>query len=321
MGADALGGGVLVAAAAVLWLAYLLPTWLHRRQYLTSERNAVRLQQTLRVLAETAEAPREIVVEANAREVVAQSKVLRERELAARELVRAEAAAAAATRKADDALRIETVRAEAARVAANPVLVARKKLKSLRMARAATALTLLASLVTLLVGAVVVATTGAWIPLAVGAGVGVASFMTLGRLARASRTAARVVTTTRPVAAAPARFTPVEFAPARATASGWTPRPLPKPAHLERGSVAAAAMASVDAAAEMRRVAARAAIIERAAALDAAAAASVTPIARPVAVPASPAAASRFAAMGMVGETTPGMSDLDAVLRRRRTAS
>src|SRR6185436_16410966 len=63
MGADALGGGVLVAAAAVLWLAYLLPTWLHRRQYVTSERNAVRLQQTLRVLAETAEAPRVIVVE------------------------------------------------------------------------------------------------------------------------------------------------------------------------------------------------------------------------------------------------------------------
>ena len=131
MGADALGGGVLVAAAAILWLAYLLPTWLHRRQYLTSERNAVRLQQTLRVLAETAEAPQEIVVEANARQVVAQSKVLREREAAARELVKAEAAAAASARKAEDALRLETVRAEAARAAANPVLVARKKLKTL----------------------------------------------------------------------------------------------------------------------------------------------------------------------------------------------
>ncbi|NUT58077.1 MAG: hypothetical protein HOQ00_04425, partial [Agromyces sp.] len=51
---DVIGGGVLVAAAAALWIAYLLPSWLRRRQYLATERNAVRLQQTLRILAETA---------------------------------------------------------------------------------------------------------------------------------------------------------------------------------------------------------------------------------------------------------------------------
>ena len=52
-----LGGGIMLAIAAVLWLVYLLPTWLRRREYLATERNAVRLQQTIRVLAETAEVP------------------------------------------------------------------------------------------------------------------------------------------------------------------------------------------------------------------------------------------------------------------------
>ncbi len=315
-----------MAAAAVLWLAYLLPTWLHRRQYLTAERNAVRLQQTLRALAATAEAPRELVVEASAREVVAQSKVLREREAAARELVKAEAVAAAQTRKAEDAVRIEKLRADAARAAANPVLVARKKLKSLRIARAVTAGVLFASLLTVIAGAVITAVSGSWLVLAIGGGIGVMSFRTLGSLARRSRTAGRVAVVPAPVASAPARFAPVEFAPREVAAPGWTPRPLPKPAHLERGSIAAAAMASIDAAAELRRVAARAALDERAAALDAAAsahsAATVIPLARPAATPASaPAQPSRFATMGMIGETSPGMSDLDAVLRRRRAAS
>ncbi len=51
------GGGIMLAIAAVLWLAYLLPSWLKRREYLATERNAVRLQQTIRVLAETAQVP------------------------------------------------------------------------------------------------------------------------------------------------------------------------------------------------------------------------------------------------------------------------
>jgi hypothetical protein len=52
-----LGGGVMLAVAAALWLVYLVPSWLKRREYLATERNAVRLQQTIRVLAETTEAP------------------------------------------------------------------------------------------------------------------------------------------------------------------------------------------------------------------------------------------------------------------------
>jgi len=51
------GGGLVLALVAVLWLVYLVPTWQRRREYLATERNAVRLQQTLRILAQTAELP------------------------------------------------------------------------------------------------------------------------------------------------------------------------------------------------------------------------------------------------------------------------
>ncbi|RXZ37309.1 hypothetical protein ESO86_18470, partial [Agromyces binzhouensis] len=108
---DPIGGGVLVAVAATLWIAYLLPSWLRRRQYLATERNAVRLQQTLRILAETAEAPEEVRTGVTAREVAAQERILHEHELAARleaqaaenlaiaERIAAEEAAAAAERE------------------------------------------------------------------------------------------------------------------------------------------------------------------------------------------------------------------------------
>jgi hypothetical protein len=52
------GGGIMLAIAAALWLVYLVPNWSKRREYLATEMNAVRLQQTIRVLAQTAEAPR-----------------------------------------------------------------------------------------------------------------------------------------------------------------------------------------------------------------------------------------------------------------------
>jgi len=62
-----LGGGVLLAVAAALWLVYLVPNWLRRSEYLATERNAVRLQQTIRVLAETAETPEAVRLETAAK--------------------------------------------------------------------------------------------------------------------------------------------------------------------------------------------------------------------------------------------------------------
>lgn len=54
-----LGGGIMLAIAAGLWLVYLVPNWLKQREYLATEKNAVRLQQTIRVLAETSEIPQQ----------------------------------------------------------------------------------------------------------------------------------------------------------------------------------------------------------------------------------------------------------------------
>src|SRR6187431_519349 len=102
---DGVGGGVLLALAAGLWLVYLVPSWLRRREYLATERNAVRLQQTLRVLAETAEEPHAVRAEATARSVAVQQKTLREAQARAEAIQRARDAAArrTATRAVIDA--------------------------------------------------------------------------------------------------------------------------------------------------------------------------------------------------------------------------
>ncbi|KAM9862963.1 hypothetical protein ACI1US_01101 [Leucobacter sp. BZR 635] len=62
---------------ALLWGAVLVPAWFRRREFNAAERNALRLQRTLRVLAETAEVPQEVRVEATAREALAHERLLR----------------------------------------------------------------------------------------------------------------------------------------------------------------------------------------------------------------------------------------------------
>ena len=66
MGLEGVGSSVVIALAAILWLVYLIPTWFRRREYLSTERNALRLQQTMRILAETAETPEPARVEISA---------------------------------------------------------------------------------------------------------------------------------------------------------------------------------------------------------------------------------------------------------------
>jgi len=93
-----LGSGIMLALAAGLWLVYLVPTWLRRNEYLATERNAIRLQQTLRVLAETTEVPATIRAETTARSVAEHQRALK-RELSQRAAVdRARATAAARLR-------------------------------------------------------------------------------------------------------------------------------------------------------------------------------------------------------------------------------
>lgn len=87
------GGGIVLLVAAVLWLVYLMPSWAARRQYLATERNAIRLQQTLRILAQTAELPDEVRVELNAKSLAEAQRVARSEEAKRTAIVRAHEAA------------------------------------------------------------------------------------------------------------------------------------------------------------------------------------------------------------------------------------
>lgn len=77
MGSGGFGGGIMFLVIALLWAAVLVPTWFRRREFNAAERNALRLQRTLRVLAETSEVPAEMHLEATAREALAHEKLLR----------------------------------------------------------------------------------------------------------------------------------------------------------------------------------------------------------------------------------------------------
>ena len=224
-----LGGGVLLALAAGLWMIYLVPSWLRTREYQATERNAVRLQQTLRVLAETAEVPHAVRAETTARSVAAQQKTLREAQQRAEAIQRARDAAARRTAARAVA---EAQPAIAAVVSARDRAAVR-----LRRTRAVTSMLLLASLVTIGVQAGIMLTlgiaVGGWAVLAFAAVVGISSVGLLGRLARASRTRARAVRAyvpeRRTVSSAPLASVPV--APRQ---SSWTPVPVPKPMYLSR---------------------------------------------------------------------------------------
>ncbi|KRC59025.1 hypothetical protein ASE14_14590 [Agromyces sp. Root81] len=347
---DVIGGGLLVAVAAALWIAYLLPNWLRRRQYLATERNAVRLQQTLRILAETAETPEPVRVEATAREVAAQQRILQQREATARLTAEAEEREALAERWAAEGavdaarLRVGIVLAaaaaatepitivapaegpEAAPAPARPSMsaVARKRL---RRGRAVCSLVLLVSVLIVIAGGIATAFGASLVVPVIGA-VGIAlAFAGLVRLARV-RPAAPVVA--RPAAAVEAQpFEPIDLVEPESTADdGWVPQPLPRPLHLSRGTIAAMAMASIDAAAELKRAEVGDDIARRAAELEPelpvitpAAPAATAPRSRPTtAVVHDDAPASPYARMGIIDDARPGFEDLDAVLRRRRQA-
>lgn len=76
MNSSVLGGGVLLGIGVLLWAVYFLPAWVKRHQFSAAQKNAVRIQRTLRVLAETSEVPNEVRVEATAREALAHERIL-----------------------------------------------------------------------------------------------------------------------------------------------------------------------------------------------------------------------------------------------------
>lgn len=280
-----IGGGLMVAIAAALWLVYLVPNWFKRREYLATERNAVRLQQTIRVLAETAEIPAEVRADAAARRLAqAQRAEYRQGPVAVGRPVQ--------KRLPSDA----ELRATARR---------------LRRTRAIAMLALLGSLVLGVAQFSLLLTTaagiGAWIALAIAAAGVIVSFSVLGRAAERTRAQQAPVATS-------VRRTSLGAAPVRTAAPqtvAWTPVAVPKPLYLSRATAEPQTAAATDAQFELEIAAASAqrALRERESAVPA------------VAVAAKPAAAaSRFASMGVVDDTSRSAPDLDAVLARRRAA-
>jgi hypothetical protein len=303
-----LSSGVMLALAAGIWLVYLVPTWLKRREYLATERNAVRLQQTLRILAESAEVPVAVRAETSARSVAAFQRSLRKQEQLAEAVARARdaAAAEAATR------RLAEAQPALAAVVASRSTASRR----LRRTRVAASGVLLASLSTLVVQLVLGVSGGfaaaAPAVLAFSAIGGITSFAMLGRLASVSR--ARAAAIVQPEVRAPrvVRQPVVREQPVQEVAKPWTPVPLPKPLYLSKPAPQSVVIVADEVSAELRAAAARAER-ELLAAREAAAKPPVEPI--PITRP------SRFASMGIVDAGETAAPDLDAVLRRRRTAS
>jgi len=314
------GGGtaILIVVAAGLWLLYLVPVWRRRSEYLATERNAIRLQQTLRIMAHAAEVPESVRAELTARDIAAQQRSLAARQ---RELAAIERARDAAAQRALRARLTESAPGLMAEVDA-----ARLGQRRLRRSRAVTSLTTLLALIGIAVA--VALSAWAWVGFAVF--VAVSGTMLLTGLARAQRRR------TAPVAGVAAReFVDVAPPVRRAAAVArreWTPVPLPRPSYLSApvvptGAVAsaldhAAALATAAAGAERAQRALDAASFALAPAGDAGRAPSTTTDGD-VERPARPAAASasRFAAMGLVEGLPTRAPDLDEVLQRRRAAS
>jgi len=294
MGGQVWGGGVVVLVAVVLWLAYLLPSWQGRYRYNASERNAVRLNQALRVLAETSETPAEVRLELNARTALAQQRlarrvraeraqaeleaaraelatakaqaradteIARERARAdaeiARERVRAESAAAQERVRAESAAAQERARLEAAAAKAAP---AARRARARRRARLLTTVVGLVALGLAVWGAVEIVVTGAqallWTAVAIAAGSG----LLLQRMSAVQR---RVLVREAPqVLARPA--VALQDVALGAERVGWTPRELPKPLTASAGSRAAAVLDGAAAREALRQAALEESMRERA---------------------------------------------------------
>jgi hypothetical protein len=250
MGGQVLGGGVIVLVATLLWLIYLLPTWNSRRQYDAAERNAVRLNQALRVLAETSEQPEEIRLELNARTAFAQQRLARQataqREQAALEQARID---------------LETARAERAAARLRPEA---RRARARRSTRLTLTVLALAGVALAGWGGWVVVSTGVQVALWSGTAVVAVAGLMLRRMAvvgarevmRAQRAAVRV--------APGVAETAVQDVALEREERAWEPRELPRPLTASAGSRAAAVLDATAAREALRQAALDEAMRQRA---------------------------------------------------------
>ncbi|MEV4668084.1 hypothetical protein [Microbacterium sp. LWO12-1.2] len=265
MDGPVLSGGVIVLVAVLLWMLYLLPSWRGRFQYNAAERNAVRLNQALRVLAETSETPGEVRFELNARTALAQQKLAKR--------VQSEREAAA----------LEALRNELAATRADPVV---RQARARRRVRATATTTVLIGLALAGLGVWQLVATGAQLLLWAGGALVFVAGLALQRMAAvAARSARRPQQIAQPKTE---RVAPELHDQGRAT---WTPRPLPEPMVSVAGSRAQAAQAEIEAQEERRKAARIAALRARAE--------EMAPEA-PVTLPA--ASSSPYARMGFVDD-------------------
>lgn len=298
MDVNGAGTAIMVAIAAALWFAYFLPTWMRRREYLDTERTATRLQQTLRVMAETAELPDQVRVEVSARDAARTERLLLAQQRRA-DAIAARAVARARSQTPDTGMDSKLRRRRAHRLA------------SLLMIAATVTIGVQLSLV-----AAGTAGAGSWLVFAGGAVLGVSGIAVRRRLDSARTRQA-------PVSGARATTVATERPRAAPATRAWTPVALPAPLYLSRPP-AQPVRPALDLASQLRD----AALASERALRDAHDAPEVVPLRpqRPARQPApaeSPAtrpAPSRWAAMGRIGDTDAAAPDLDEVLRRRRSA-
>ena len=304
------GTAVMIAIAAALWFAYFVPTWMRRREYLDTERTATRLQQTLRVMAETAELPDQVRVEVTSRDAARHERLL------AAQLRRADAVAAR---------EVASVRASTPAPASSARVRRRRAHRLASVLMVAATVTIGVQLLLVVTGA---AGSGAWLVFAGGAVLGIAGVAVRRSLdARHAQQAPFV-----DVSAASSTTARAASAPAT---RAWTPVAVPAPLYLSRPE-AQPVRPALDLATQLRA----AALASERALRDAHEAPEVVPIRpqrptspnrtdSPVESPAMhhaarpavrPAERSRWAAMGRVDGTDAATPDLDEVLRRRRNA-
>lgn len=281
MNGPVLSGGVIVLVAMLLWALYFMPSWRGRHQYNAAERNAVRLNQALRVLAETSETPEEVRLELNTRTALAQQKLAKR--------VQAE--------KADAEL--ERLRQELAATRRDPAVRQARARRRVRLLATAT-LVVAATLVGLGVWQFIAV--GGWLLAAGGAVLGALGVLVLARMAAvAARAGQRMrVDAAAPTGASRSSQTLGEQIAAHEKAQ-WTPRPLPQPMVAVAGSRAQAARAQIDAQDERRRAQRQAELRRRAEEL------APAPPTLPRAGEADPAtvtapAASEYAGMGVIDD-------------------
>lgn len=313
---DLTGAGttIMLVLAAALWFLYLVPTWIRRREYLATERTATRLQQTIRIMAESSEVPESVRFAATAREAVRAERLMRARQKRADAMVarqvRLERAATPSVPRVE--------RAPLARPAADAVRRQRMR-RTRRLSSGLMTVGTTAALVQLWLMMTTGVVVGSWLVLVAAFSGVVVAVVTQQRLdarsmPKAERRAAMAGRAERPLQ---------DLAPMRAPAAvlvapvPWTPVPVPQPLYLSRSvaEVPAAASAGVDAATRLRAAAARDEQAARRAHLEPEVSAMPGP-----AAPTPSAAPSRFARMGFI-EVADEAPDLDEMLRRRRSAS